>query len=450
MLAQLASIAVLAASSTAFSAAQETDPPEDRRIATVPDKHDLPTAFAFSPDGERVAFLARKKRRLYAYVDGEDVGYGDDGYTPVFSENGEHVFISLVKRNKNRTEKWTVYCDGEVVAREDWIGPLTSSFDGDTIAFWTQPGYRTDKEGESILERACLVIAHRKKRAFRQTKSKVYEWGATFEAPLLVENDTRVVGNTYWDGTGTIVSVGGKKDEVLHSRTGYFLHATWTKDGSHVAAVIRNYGDRDSFTERPPYSPYEVFVDGRVTNVQADAWALPTWSPNGEHLAFGFHRDERFGVGVGEAMVPLGEDPILRVMVDSSGTRLVWVVREGGEAPPSTWLRRYARSEVLGGRERVGMIEIVPELGGIPEGEEIEPTLGNKFEEIGQLVFTPDEERLVYTARDGAMWFVVSGEDRIGPFDAVGKLRFLDDRTVAIGTREGRDFWTRHLRLTDG
>ncbi|MEM9382505.1 MAG: hypothetical protein AAGB93_21305 [Planctomycetota bacterium] len=441
MLAQLASIALLAAS--------PVDVPEDRRLATVPDKHDPPTAFAFSPKGDRVAFLARKKRRLYAYVDGEDIGYGDSGYTPVFSGDGEHLFVSLVKRNKNRTEKWTVYCDGDVVAREDWVGPLTSSFDGDTIAFWTQPGYRTDKEGEAILERASLVIAHRKKRSFRQTASKVYEWGATYEAPLLIEDDTRVVGNTYWDGTGTIVSVGDKEDEVLHSRTGYFLHATWSPDGSRVAAVIRNYGDRDSFTGRPPFTPYEVVIDGRATNVQADAWALPAWSPNGEHVAFAYHRAERFGVGVGEALVPLGEDPILRVMVDSSGTRLVWVVREGGEAPPSAWLQRYGRSNVIGGRERVGTIEIVPEAGGVPEGEEVEPTLENKFEEIGQLVFTPDEERVVYTARDGERWFVVSGDDRIGPFDAVGKLRFTDDRTVAVGTREGRDFWLRHVALSD-
>ena len=71
------------------------------------------------------------------------------------------------------------------------------------------------------------------------------------------------------------------------------------------------------------------------------------------------------------------------------------------------------------------------------------------FDRITQLVFSPEEDHLSYTARDGERWFLVCGDERIGPFDGVDKLHWLDETTLAIGTREGREFWWRTMSLTD-
>ena len=72
------------------------------------------------------------------------------------------------------------------------------------------------------------------------------------------------------------------------------------------------------------------------------------------------------------------------------------------------------------------------------------PAIGSLASELKTLIaFSPSRERAAYVA-DG---HVRCGDRSAGPFDGIGRLRWIDDDTVAFGTREGREFWWRHLSM---
>ena len=225
------------------------------RVAADAELEYLP--FTFSPDGSRVAFLAAKKDRIYGFLDGDDIGYGHMGRKPVFSDNGQHVIMALGKSNKNRSEKWVVYVNGDDVAKEDWVGSPTVSDDGNTIAYWIKPEYRLDPAGEPILNRAALVLGTRKSKRFRQTVSDTYSWANTSTTPRLNGDGTRAIGSAYDQvGDGVVLSIGGAKDEVLSAKKGYLRQTAYSKDLKHFATVrtIRQNDVRGSNTATASWS----------------------------------------------------------------------------------------------------------------------------------------------------------------------------------------------------
>ena len=46
-------------------------------------------------------------------------------------------------------------------------------------------------------------------------------------------------------------------------------------------------------------------------------------------------------------------------------------------------------------------------------------------------------------------YFVVCGGKKIGPFEAVDRIHWIDNRTVAVGTREENEFWWRTMTLDE-
>ena len=46
-------------------------------------------------------------------------------------------------------------------------------------------------------------------------------------------------------------------------------------------------------------------------------------------------------------------------------------------------------------------------------------------------------------------YYVVCGHQQIGPFRAVDRIHWLDDQSLAVGTREGNEFWWRTLKLAE-
>ncbi|MEM8713207.1 MAG: hypothetical protein AAGG01_19860, partial [Planctomycetota bacterium] len=290
--------------------------------------------FAFAPGGERVAFYAAKKDRVYAFLDGEKLGYASKGAQPVFTEDGEHVVMALGKVNKNRSESWKVLVDGDEVAKEDWVGALSISASGDSIAYWTKPDYRVDPTGKVILNRARLVLAQRKKKRFRRTVSDEYAWALTYSAPLLNEEGTTAFGTAYDDRSrGLVVAVGDVKEEVLSEREGYIRQYAITKDATRVATVRRLFKENKRGYEKPEtvtYPRFQLEVDGEDLRVNADATALPRFSENGEHYAFVYLRDGAFGVGVDGELLPASEHMVLQAWASSNGTRVAWIEHRDG------------------------------------------------------------------------------------------------------------------------
>ncbi len=445
------------------SSAAPAEESADRMVATIPEGYahvhmaeriDKPPVieylpFAFSPDGSRVAYYAAKKDRVYAFLDGDDLGYGHKARKPVFSENGEHVLMSLGKVSKNRSESWTVFVDGKNAAKEDWVGPAVISDDGKSFAYWTKPDYRLDPAGKPVLTRARMVLGHRKSKKFRRTESDIYPWALTYSTPGLSEDGKRAIGAAR-DETrkGVLVSVGGSKDEVLHSDKGYIRQAVHSKDRKRCAFVrtiikenVRGYEKPDSVT----FPKLRLEIDGQVLKLDVDSTALPSFSENSEHYAFIYLRDKKFGIGMDGMLVEPSENMIFAARPDSTGSRLAWIEHRDGELLEDDWLGKYANSSVYQGKAHMCFAYVVEESGKLVL-EEME--FSDPWDKIYSFEFSPNEDHVAFVALQGEEdLFVVCGSQQIGPFKEVDRIRWLDDETLAVGVREETAFWWRTLKV---
>ncbi len=445
--------------------AKESEASGDRLVASIPEgfaaahmaeRIDQPAEleylpFTFSPDGTQVAFYAAKKDRVYAFFNGEDIGYGHKGRKPIYSENGEHVLMATAKVNKNRSEKWSVYVDGKSVAKEDWVGPAVIADDGNSFAYWTKPDYRLDPSGKPILTRACMVLGHRKGKKFRKKTSKIYPWALTYSTPGLSEDGTRAIGAAHDDTSrGVLVSVGGAKDEVLHTDKGYIREAIYSKDRKRHAFVRRVVKERIKGYKKPKsvtYPRLRLEVDGEVVSVNADATALPKFSENSEHYAFVYVRDKKFGIGMDGYLVEPSENMIFAARPDSTGTRIAWIEHRDGELLENLWLNASSVNSVYQGKAHMCYAYAVREDGGLTL-EEME--FSDPWDKIYSFEFSPNEDRVAFIAQEGEEdLYVACGSQKIGPFREIDRIRWIDDDTVAAGVREGHDFWWRTLKIEE-
>jgi hypothetical protein len=461
---------ILGSASTSASAATcfQSDTPEseassDHLVATIPEgfaaahmaeQIDKPAEleylpFTFSPDGTRVAFYAAKKDRIYAFLDGDDIGYGHKGLKPVYSENGEHVLMATAKVNKNRSEKWSVYVDGKSVAKEDWVGPAVMADDGNSFAYWTKPDYRLDPSGKPILNRACLVFGHRSGKRFRRKTSEIYPWALTYRAPGISEDGTRAIGAAHDDtARGVLISVGGSEDEVLHRDRGYIRQTAYSKDRKHHAFVRNVIKKQIKGYERPEtvtYPRLRIEVNGDVVKVNADTAALPEFSSSGGHYAFVYVRDKQFGIGMNGYLVEPSENMIFAARPDSTGTRMAWIEHRDGELLEDQWLSPYSSYSVYQGKAHMCSAYAVKEDGGLTL-EEVE--FSDPWDRIHSFEYSPNEDYVAFIAQEGLEdLYVVCGSQKIGPFREIDRIRWVDEHTVAAGVREHHAFWWRTLTV---
>lgn len=448
----------------------ETPPPEseasaDRLVGTLPDKYafsrmaEKPNGpaeleylpFAFSPDGSRVAFLAAKKDRIYAFLDGKELGFGHKGQGPVFSANGKHAIMALGKVNNNRSEKWTIYVDGSKAGNEDWVGPLSISPDGKSIAYWTKPNYRMGSADKPVKNRNVMVVGKRKSKKFRQAKSKSYSWASTWDAPLFNEDFSRALGSAYNEvNEGIIISVGGRKEEILRASVGFYSQTVYSKDAKHAATVRyivnRDVKGRGKF-DPEAHRPRQLEVDGKLIEANADSIALPRFSSNGEHCSFVFVRDKHFGIGIDGELLPVSEHMILSAMPDASGAHIAWVEHRGGDLAEKLWLNKSVDKSIYQGQAHLCSAYVVDgEDGGLALADQEE---SDPYDRIYYMTFSPNEELVAFVGATKEGYYIVCGAQRIGPFEEVGEIRWLDEKTVGVGTREHRDYWWRTLRTKD-
>ncbi|MFT6109380.1 MAG: hypothetical protein ACJA2W_002302, partial [Planctomycetota bacterium] len=63
--------------------------------------------------------------------------------------------------------------------------------------------------------------------------------------------------------------------------------------------------------------------------------------------------------------------------------------------------------------------------------------------------YSPNQDKVAFVALVEQYYFVVCGEQQLGPFEAVDRIHWVDDGTLAVGTREGNEFWWRTLKLAE-
>lgn len=457
---QLLPLPLLLAGALATPSGASTPQTTDTLVATIPkgfafvhmeeragsEPKQVYLRYAFAPGGKRVAFYAAKKDRVYGFLDGEKLGYASKGAEPVFSEDGEHVVMALGKVNKNRSESWKIFVDGDEATKEDWVGALSISASGDSIAYWTKPDYRVDPTGKAILSRAQLVLARRKKKRFRRTVSEEYSWALTYTAPLMDEAGTKAFGTAYDDRRrGLVVAVGDVEDEILSAREGYIRQYAITKDASRVATVRRLYKENKRGYEKPEtvtFPRFQLEVDGEDLRVNADATALPRFSENGEHYSFVYLRDGTFGIGLDGELLPVSEHMILKTWPDSTGGRVAWVEHRDGELLQDRWLGAYAINSMYQGKSHLAYGWVAEDDGELIL-DEVEFSEG--YDKIFRIIPSPNEERLAFLGMEETAYYVVCGTQRMGPFESVDRIEWTDDTTLAAGTRDGSEFYWREM-----
>lgn len=149
---------------------------EDCRLAVIPDGLELEepsiqvegkewrhvNAVVWSPDGARVAYVGWKGGRLIPVVGEVQHGAYDYVSGPVLDERGECVVFRVGKRTGKASETWWVLVNGQELGKEDWIGEVGVSSDGQRIAYWTQPGAKIEDDGAYNRGRQVLVVGARK------------------------------------------------------------------------------------------------------------------------------------------------------------------------------------------------------------------------------------------------------------------------------------------------
>ncbi len=198
--------------------------------------------------------------------------------------------------------------------------------------------------------------------------------------------------------------------------------------------------------KKDSFPRYQLEVDDQLVEVEADALALPSFSPNGEHYSFVFLRHEKFGIGLNGKTLPVSENLILSAMPDSTGARVVWIEHRDGDLAKKYWLNRNVQNSIYQGKSHLCS-------GYVVDGDEglilDELEFSDPYDKIHRYTFSPNEERVVFLAEVEKKYYVVCGAQQIGPFDGVDRIEWINEDQIGVGTREENEYWWRTMTVDD-
>jgi hypothetical protein len=135
-----------------------------------------------------------------------------------------------------------------------------------------------------------------------------------------------------------------------------------------------------------------------------EAVTPPALSADGRGVAFGRRSAGRWSLVLGGKEQPVDGD-LERVFVSADGARVGGVVS----------------------RER--------KLGVVVDGR-----VHGRYDQMDTPAFSPDGRRWATAARDGASWFILTGDAQYGPYGDVGAPVYdADGKRLAFGVRVGRE-----------
>lgn len=404
-------------------------PVHSQATGSVPGGYEIvPGTLRFSNDARRVAYVVAKDDEMFAVVDHEL----QDGRghllieAPRFDPLDEHVYFRAGELNRKDEPHWRLLRDGKEIDDGGWIGPLVFAPDG-TPAYWVYE----DARGRG----ACVLH-------FGKKKSSKWIAGDGEDPPRLLEDGTTVASIALRGNHAAIITLSPKGKK-------------WSREIPGVCGIDVIPGSEEVLTtriknfDRPRHVPpnyylvrYSLSEKENLVHFgrEYDSAGSPVFSPDGRRMVFKACGDGWMDVvDPEEAAVTTSrwrfvDDPVF----SPDGSRLAYAACIEGEVKtPGSFLSSGSWRAVLpGATASSGRWTVV--IDGEP---------GSVYEKIRLLRWSPDGERLAFTALHEGRWYVVDGDRGSGLVDEIADLRWSDESGGFVyGGLDGREIVWREVR----
>ncbi len=420
----------------------------EKLILQIDDSRLLKDSLVVSPNGRRVAYVARAGARAFVVVDGkEEKHYSAVGKeipyvtaegpevlhvgTPKFSPDSRRV--AYVAREG---KKWFVVVNGNEENPYDDVGGLTLIF---------SPDSRRVAYAASVAGKQFVVVDGEK-------KEKPYEWiGA-----LLFSPDSRRVAYRAGVGGRQVVVVDGKEevpyDGVAQGEGPGFFPGSWWVAIDYLYLRFSPDSRRVAY-EAILGARVLAVVDGKEEKYNSEEYngvrEGPIFSPNSRRVAYAVSLPNEqcwFVMVDGKKEKPydlIGEESLVfspdsqRVAYSAKASAKWLVVVDGKEESPYDCIdegpifspdsRRVVYAACVGGKQFV-----------VVDGKEEKP-----YESINSLLFSPDSRRTVYGANLGEKWTVVVDGIEQKQYDGIGAHTIFspDSRRVTYWGQAGEKWF---------
>ncbi len=364
---------------------------EEKLLATIPEEGiGLPSDFfVFSPDGRKVAFIVHKEDREAIVINGEVGPEFENVEHPCFSPDGRRFIYKAREDGKE-----FVIIDGKKGEKFDRVDVPIFSPDGRRIAYIAGKDFLWIKK--------CMwVVDGEKGKKFDMLGLILFSW----DGKKFVYHARK--------GRKEYIVVNGNKVEKFDR---VICCLTLSPDGKRLAYFTTGK-DGKQF----------VVIDGKKGE-KFDGVDFITFSPDGKRIAYRAREgDKHFMVIDGKK----GEvfDEVGRPIFSPDGKRIAYVA---GEVVGGSKVDKESGPGMGGAPLGMGIPMMGPGMmGGREERRKyfmvIDGKKGEKFDEVGKPVFSPDGKRIAYRVREGDKWFIIVDGKKGEKFDKVGDPVFSPD-----------------------
>lgn len=395
--------------------------------------HRVRSSIAWSEDGPRVAYAARRGEVDWLPVVGAKVGEVFVYVSPPVLAGGRAFFHVARHVRPHEQHSW-LWVDGKRLGPEDWMSDIAVRADGRQVAYWTQPGAKVGAGSEPVMDpKNHFVLATKKGSSWSFARGGKWFEGDS-RAPLYSGDGKHVFTSAIERGKGWRVLEAGTGEVPRCDPCPVIVSFAVSADGSALAYVRMNPYRADSAAFMSAEDGAELHFKGKRVGRNHAIVSMPAVDPRGAHVAYVVTKDGRRSVAIDDETAPgPGYDFVFDLAFDPTGERLAFVANKGGKETP-------AQPGLVAGGEWFAVVRSV-------DGT-TKPVEHPAFLEVRDLTWDTSGERLAYGARDASGWRVVCGEARSAAHTDVGAPFFAaDGRSIGFGSRDDRELWWRVLAL---
>jgi len=414
------------------------------KLATIPEEYDWvrTASIAFSPDGEKVIYIAGKDEREYMVINGKEGKSYDFVWLPVFSP------------------------DGKQIAYRSW--------EVDPIVFRGRPPNLSQevyqkRKSQAIKEgKEFIVINGTESQAydisgiipFIKDKKERADYAESHSEPILFSSDGKRIAYRVEKGGERFLIIDGKKEKIYGDASEYGL-PVFSPDGKKIAYLDCKVKEGEQW---PSYDCFIVINGERgksydLVDVEDFPFSGPVFSPDSQKIAYvagEIEKEWKFKkfIVINDKEGPSydWDDRILFLTFSPDSQKIAYVVERGkkmfvvinekeGEAYdeiyPSYFIdipeRRFITffspdGERFAYQARKGEEEYI-----VIDGKEI------KIDGVAfGLAFSPDGKQIIYLVmKEGKEHIVINGKESKGYDEILGVVFNRDSKQIAYAVKEG-------------